>query len=208
MKSWKDYLVCIALVLLTCNAYAQSQTEKDLENLRTWMKKKAAQGDSLTKAEWPAIRGNFRTKSANLDRSSGNMSLESKEDYNELKTQYKTMEAKHGEQYGEPLNREEAERWKKELTGRTNLKRIKADELRDIYVYFLEGVRGQRAQWSLRDWEYAEHVYLELNNRKQAVLDKLSNSDKLKIAALQVEFNALRKSRDAKDKYEEMRDKG
>lgn len=207
MKDWKVYTVCLSIMLLAFNAQAQSQIEKDLESFRTWMRTKATQGDSVTKAEWPSIKESFISKTATLDRDSGNMSQQSKEEYSALKSQYKAMEAKYGEEYGQPLKREEAVRWEKELAGRSNLKRIRATELRDVYVYFLEGVRGQRAQWSLRDWEYAEHVYLELNSRKQAVQDKLSNSDKIKIAALQVEFNAIRKSRDAKDKYEDMRDK-
>lgn len=207
MRKSKILIVCLMMVLFAFNAQAQSQLEKDLDSFRTWMNKKASQADSITKAEWPAIKENFKVKTASLDRKSENMAQESKEEYNDLKSQYKAMEEKHEEQYGQPLKREEALRWEKELAGRTNLRRIKPAELRGVFIYFMEGVRGQRNAWSLRDWDYAEHVYLELSNRKQAVLDKLSNGDKIKIAALQVEFNTLRKSRDVKDKYEEIRDK-
>jgi len=205
MKYWRILTVFAGLVFFSLQAQAQSQFEKDLKSLREWMSRKATQADSITRAEWPAIKENFRAKTASLDRNTDEMSEENKREYGELKSQYKSMESKHESQPGQPLNREEAKRWEKELAGRTNLRNIKADELRDVFSYFLEGVRGQRANWSLRDWEYAEHVYLELSNRKQAVLDKLNNGDKIKIAALQVEFNALRKGRDAKDKYEEMR---
>lgn len=207
MRKSKVYVVCLMLVLITFNVQAQSQLEKDLDSFRAWMSKKASQADSITRAEWPAIKESFKTKTASLDRKSESMTQESKEEYNDLKSQYKAMEEKHEEQYGQPLKREEAIRWEKELAGRNNLRRIKAADLRDVFVYFIEGVRGQRHTWSLRDWDYAEHVYLELSNRKQAVLDKLSNGDKIRIAALQVEFNTLRKSRDVKDKYEELRDK-
>lgn len=207
MKGYRVFIVGVVMVFMALSVQAQSQLEKDLESFRAWMIKKASQGDSITKAEWPAIKESFKSKTASLDQNSENMTEESKEEYNELKSQYKSMAARHEEQYGQPLKREEAIRWEKELAGRTNLRSIKPAELRDVFLCFTEGVRGQRADWSLRDWDYAEHVYLELSNRKQVVLDKLSNGDKIKIAALQVEFNALRKSRDAKDKYNEMRDK-
>jgi hypothetical protein len=203
----KVYVLCFIMVLLAFQTQAQSQLEKDLDSFRVWVSKKATQADSITRAEWPAIKENFKAKTASLDQKSGSMSQESKNEYDGLKSQYKAMEEKHDEQYGQPLSRDIAKRWEKELAGRSNLKNIRAAELRDVFVYFMEGVRGQRTGWSLRDWDYAEHVYLELSNRKQVVLDKLTNGDKIKIAALQVEFNALRKSRDAKDKYDEMRDK-
>lgn len=206
MREFRVFIVGFAMVLFAFNVQAQSQLEKDLESFRAWITRKASQGDSITRAEWPGIKESFRSKTDNLDRNTGNMSQESKEEYTELKSQYRLMESKHEEQYGQPLNRAEAVKWEKELAGRTNLRTIKPADLRDVFTYFLEGVRGQRADWSLRDWDYAEHVYLELSNRKQAVLDRLSTGDKIKIAALQVEFNTLRKSRDAKDKYNEMRE--
>lgn len=202
MKKSKFISVLMLILLCVFSVQAQSQIEKDLESLKTWMNKKAAQADSLTKAEWPAIKEGFRSRTTNLDRSSGQLSNESEQEYAHLKATYKVMEQKHEEQYGQPLNRQEAVKWEKELAGRTNLRNIKPADLRHVFIYFMEGVRGQRATWSLRDWDYAEHVYLELSNRKQAVLDNLGTSDKIKIAALQVEFNTLRKSRDARDKYE------
>jgi hypothetical protein len=207
MKVWKASLMCTMLVLSSFYVQAQTQLEKDFESFRNWINKKASQADSTTKAEWPDIKNKFSTKTATLDRNTTSMSPESKDEYDQLKSRFKTMEAKHDGQFGDPLNREEAAKWEKELTGKSSLKKIKADDLRVVYLYFIANVREQRAQWSLRDWEYAEHVYLELGNRKQAVLDKLSNSDKIRIAAMQVEFNTLRKSRDAKDKLNEMREK-
>lgn len=206
IKGLRILVAGFVMMLFGLNAQAQSQWEKDLESLRAWMNKKALQADSVTRAEWPAIKESFKAQTAGLDRNSASMSQESKAEYIELKSQYKVLEGKHEEQYGQPLNRDVAIKWEKELAGRTNLRSIKPAELRNVFAYFMEGVRGQRTAWSLRDWDYAEHVYLELSNRKQVVLDKLGNGDKIKIAALQVEFNALRKSRDAKDKYEEMRE--
>jgi len=207
MMNWRAFVACIAVMLLTLNVQAQSQLEKDLQSFRTWMNRKATQADSVTRAEWPIIKESFKAATSRLDQQADSLSKESKQEYAELKLQYQEMEVRQEGQYGQPLNPAEAIKWEKELAGRTKLSKIKPDELRPVFTYFMEGVRGQKANWSLRDWEYAEHVYLELSNRKQVLLDRLSNGDKIRIAALQVEFNSLRTSRDVQNKYEEMRDK-
>ncbi|WP_187264336.1 hypothetical protein [Pontibacter beigongshangensis] len=183
-------------------AQGKSKLEKDVEDLRAWLIKKTNQADSLTRAEWPAIKEEFFTRTEKLDKEANKLSDSSKKEYGELKSQYRHMEERNEEAYGQPLNREEAARWERELTGANNIKAIRMVDLRDRYVYFMEQVRARRTRWSLRDWDYAEHVYLQLSDRKELVLDALPNSDKMKIAALQVEFNTLRKSRDVKDRLD------
>lgn len=185
---------------------AQSKLEQDLAELRTWMNRKISQGDSITRAEWPSIKQEFKIRTENLDRKSGDLSDKSEKEYNELKADYRAWEAERESSYGQPLSREEASRWEVELAGRKNLNRIRASQMRDVWVHFMEEVRTRRTDWSLRDWEYAEHVYNGLSDRKQAVLHDMSTGDKIKVAALQVEFNTLRKSRDAKDRYQQMRE--
>ena len=196
------------LVLLTFGAQAQSKSklEQDLEDLRTWMNRKASQGDSITRAEWPTIKQEFRTRTQSLEQGTNKMTEQSKQEYSELKTRYRQWEADNEERYGQPLDRETAANWERRLAGTQNIRNLKASQMRDTYTRFMENVRAQRSDWSLRDWDYAEHVYLLLGERKQQLLDQMSNGDKMKVAALQVEFNTLRKSRDAKDLYESMRE--
>ncbi len=203
---WALTLV-LASITFMAQAQTQSQLEKDLADLRAWMRNKANQGDSITRAEWPNIKREFNIKTQNLEQGSSKLSQQSKEEYSSIKTRYRSWEQQNEERYGQPLNREEAARWEKELTGTNNIMHLKANQMRPAFVQFLEAVRGQRSRWSLRDWDYAEHVYLQLSDRKQQVLQQMNNSDKMKVAALQVEFNTLRKSRDAKDLYENMREK-
>ncbi len=209
MKKLVKWALALVLVSITFAAQAQtqSQLEKDLADLRAWMRSKANQGDSITRAEWPHIKREFNLRTENLERGSSKLSQQSKEEYSTLKSRYRSWEQQNEERYGQPLNREEAARWEKELAGTTNIQNLRANQMRDTFIYFMEGVRGQRSRWSLRDWDYAEHVYLKLSDRKQEVLGQMNNSDKMKVAALQVEFNTLRKSRDAKDLYENMREK-
>jgi Spy/CpxP family protein refolding chaperone len=206
----KTLLAALILVLAMSTLGAQAQTksklEQDLEDFRTWMNKRVSQGDSVTRAEWPLIKQEFRAKTQSLERGSSQMTETSKQEYGELKSRYNEWEAEKEERYGQPLNRETAASWERRLAGTNKIGQVKASQLRNTFVRFMENVRAQRSDWSLRDWDYAEHVYLQLSDRKQQVLSQMSNSDKMKVAALQVEFNTLRKSRDAKDRYNHMRE--
>ncbi|EJF08810.1 MULTISPECIES: hypothetical protein [Pontibacter] len=208
MKKLFVAALMLMTVLSTLGAQAQtkSKLEQDLEDFRAWMNKRVSQGDSITRAEWPVIKQEFRTRTQSLDRNSSQMSEASKQEYGELKTRYNEWEAEKEESYGDPLNRETAAAWERRLAGTNKIGQLKASQLRGAFVRFMENVRAQRTDWSLRDWDYAEHVYLLLSDRKQQVISQMSNSDKMKVAALQLEFNTLRKSRDAKDRYNQMRE--
>jgi activator of HSP90 ATPase len=199
-------VVLLAMVTLESSAQTNSKLKQDLEDLRSWMNQKASQGDSITRAEWPAIRQEFRARTRGLEQGSDKMTDESKQEYGELKTRYNHWEAANEEQYGQPLNRKTAAAWERRLAGTNKVGQLKASQVRGAFIRFMENVRAQRMDWSLRDWDYAEHVYLQLTDRKQQLLDQMSNNDKIKISALQVEFNTLRKSRDAKDRYNNMRE--
>lgn len=207
----KKTLLAILTLLLSMNtvdvqAQTKTKLEQDLEDFRSWMNKRVNQGDSITKAEWPVIKQEFRTRTQSLDRNSSQLNEQSKQEYGELKSRYNQWEAENEERYGQPLSRETASAWERRLAGTNKIGQVKASQLRNTFVRFMENVRAQRTDWSLRDWDYAEHVYLQLSDRKQQVLDQMTNNDKIKVAALQVEFNTLRKSRDAKDRYNQMRE--
>lgn len=204
MRKFTNLVLTLLLATFTFGVQAQGQSklERDLEEFRSWMNHKLSQADSVTKAEWPSIKQEFQERTAGLDKNSNNMSAASKKEYGEVKNKYKTLEDQNEETYGQPLNRELARRWEMELTGVSTINSIRPVELRDTFIYFMEQVRDRRDSWTLRDWDYAEHVYLELSNRKQVVLDKMTNADKIKVAALQVEFNTLRKSRTVRDKID------
>jgi hypothetical protein len=199
-------LLLLSLMAFGVQAQSKSKLEQDLENLRHWMNRKATEGDSITRAEWPAVKEEFKVRSKSLEQDSNKLTDQSKQEYGELKSRYSQWEAQNEERLGQPLDRETAASWERNLTGTRNIRNLKAGQMRDAYIRFMDSVRAQRSNWSLRDWDYAEHVYLVLNDRRQQVLGNMTNSDKIKVAALQVEFNTLRKSRDAKDMYNNMRE--
>lgn len=198
------WMLTLVLATVTLGAVqAQSQVEQDLAELRTWMQRRSSQTDSTIRKEWPSVKQEFKSLTSSLNRNTQGLSDESREEYNDIKQRYEGWE-KRNESTPVDLEGKELERWERELTGTANINRIKPAKLRGAYARLLENTRERRRNWSLRDWEYAEFVLGELNSRKAEVLNQLSSGEKIKIAALQVEFASLKRSREAKDAYEHM----
>lgn len=198
----------LALVLATAalgGAQAQSKVEQDLGELRAWMQHRSAQADSTIRREWPSVKQEYRELTYGLNRNTQELSENSQKEYNEMKQRYGEWEERNEREPAVDLDGQELERWERQLTGTTRISRLKPAKMRAAYVQALDRTRAQRSEWSLRDWEYAEFVVGELNSRKAELLNQLNNSDKIKIAALQVEFASLKKGREARDAYEHMR---
>ena len=198
----------LALVLATAtlgSADAQSKVEQDLAEFRAWMQRRSAQADSTIRNEWPNVKQEYKELTSGLNRNTQQLSEGSQKEYKEMKQRYGEWEERN-ESESVDLDGQELEHWERQLTGTTNISRLKPARMRDAYVQALDITRSKRREWSLRDWEYAEFVLGELNSRKAEVLDQLNNSDKIKIAALQVEFASLKKGREARDAYEHMRE--
>ncbi|MCX2740062.1 hypothetical protein [Pontibacter anaerobius] len=203
MKGPLKLLLTAAMALLTFSmAQAQSQLERDLADLRAWMQKRSGQADSTLAAEWPTVKKEFKELTYSLDSNSKKLSEKSRSEYNDYKQRYEAWEERHESELVD-LDGRELERWEREMAGTTNISKVKPVHLRDAFNRALEYTRTYRQDWSLQDWAYAEFVVGELNNRKSEVLDLLNTGDKIKIAALQVEFATLKKSREAKDAYED-----
>ncbi|MEJ8756122.1 hypothetical protein WG947_03880 [Pontibacter sp. H259] len=209
MRTLKKYLLALLFTgtILGTQAQTKSQLDKDLEDLRTWMRKKSTQADSVTRAEWPTIKQEFKTLTSGLDKNTEKLSQESKQEYNQYKSRYSEWEERNELRKAVALDGHELERWEEVMTGTTRIGSIKPADLRNAFIRMTDYTRANRRNWSLRDWDYAEFVFGELNTRKTEVLEKLNNSDKIKIAALQVEMATLKKSREAQEAYNEMREK-
>lgn len=201
----KCLLALVMAVLTFGNVQAQSQLEQDLADLRAWMQRRSSQADSTIKKEWPTVKQEFKELTYSLNRNSQKLSEDSRSEYNGIRQRYEEWEERN-ESVAVDLDGKELERWEREMTGTTNISRLKPVKMYDAYANLLAYTREQRRGWSLRDWEYAEFVFGELNNRKAQVQEYLTNSDKIRIAALQVEFASLKKSREAKDAYQNRRE--
>lgn len=209
MRALRKYLLAILFTgtIVGVQAQTKSQVEQDLDKLRTWMRKKSVQADSVTRAEWPSVKQEYKSLTTTLDKNTEKLSEESKKEYSQYKSRYGEWEERNEIRKAVDLDGRELEHWEKQMTGTTRIANIRPDDLRDAYIRLTDNTRAYRRNWDLRDWEYAEFVFGELNTRKAEVLHKLNNSDKIKIAALQVEFATLKKSREAQELYQDMREK-
>jgi preprotein translocase subunit SecD len=209
MRTLKKYLLAVLFTgtIVGVQAQTKSQLEQDMDNLRSWMRKKSVQADSVTRAEWPTIKQEFKSLTSSLDKNTQKLSDESKAEYSEYKSRYGEWEERNEIRKAVNLEGQELERWEKQMTGTTRIANIRPQDLREAYIRLTDYTRTYRRNWNLRDWDYAEFVFGELNSRKAEVLDKLNNGDKIKIAALQVEFATLKKSREAQELYQDMREK-
>ncbi|WP_242916560.1 hypothetical protein [Pontibacter liquoris] len=208
MKKKTTWLLTLLLAGFTFGAQAQSQSqvEKDLNDFRAWMRQKSGMADSTIRAEWPTVKKEYKEKTYTLDQNTKKLSDSSRAEYATMKQRYQEWEERNETRKAVDLEGRELDRWELEMTGSAQINRIKPAGLRDAFVQALDYTRVNRRNWTLRDWDYAEFVIGELNTRKAEVLDRLNNGDKIKIAALQVEFATLKKGREAKDAYNNMRE--
>jgi arsenate reductase-like glutaredoxin family protein len=204
----KYFLILLFAGTIVCvQAQSQSQLEQDLAELRAWMRKKSVQADSVTRAEWPTVKQEFKQLTAKLDNNTSKLSDKSKEEYKAYKDNYTEWEERNELRQSVNLDGRELERWENAMTGTTRISAIKSENMRNAFIRLIDYTREHRRNWTLRDWDYAEFVFGEMNTRKSEVLDNLNNSDKIKIAALQVEFATLKKGREAQEMYKDMREK-
>ncbi|GAA4314266.1 hypothetical protein [Nibribacter koreensis] len=88
----------------------------------------------------------------------------------------------------------------KELLGDYRLlSQTTPENLKDAYIYFLQQVRDRREVWTLEDWDYANAIYKQLNDREKQLHYDIILRHATKIKALQAEYLALENSADLKD---------
>jgi hypothetical protein len=70
---------------------------------------------------------------------------------------------------------------------------------------FMGEVRAKRQNWSQGDWDYVDHVYGQLNQRKRQLEGQVAGSDRVKIRTLQAEYLTLEGAADAQSLLRNMR---
>lgn len=93
----------------------------------------------------------------------------------------------------------DAKRTEKELLGPYHeTTALTADNLGHAYIIFLENVKARQSNWTENDWNNAQAVINQLNNKYNTIYLLLSVSDKARIKALQTEFKKLQEKGIAK----------
>lgn len=177
-----------------------------LESLRGWMNEKVERGDTAIQREMPGIKEDFRVRSAEIEQNLDSLSVESKAEYARLKERYERWENRQERRLNTPLDRAELDQWEEQLLREfKDIENIAPQDMREAYLTFMGVIRAKRRNWTQSDWDYVDNVYGQLNHRRGQVENQISNSDKLKIRALQAEYLTLEGAADAQSTMRNMR---
>ena|SRR5688572_901369 len=183
-----------------------TKPNEELNEFRTWVNDKTTEADSNASRRWPKVKEEFRTKTAKMETHMDSLSEDSKREYAELKKRYELWEKKQETRTAQPLNETTLAKWRKQLLGEhQDLTTVNGANARETYLLFMGIVRAKKSNWTLTDWDYVDHVYTELNNRKSQIESKIPMTDRLKIKSLQAEYLALEGAADAQDAYENVK---
>lgn len=166
--------------------------EQKIERLRGWLNQKSERADTSIRANWPENRERIRDINADIERNFDSLSTRSKEEYNELKSRYAKWEAEQERRQQQPLKEQEITKWEDQLLREyKDMNTITPNNVREAYMTFMGSVRTKKGTYTQNDWDYVDHVYSKLNQRRRQIEGKMSTGDKLKVRALQAEYLAL-----------------
>ncbi|MER2997733.1 hypothetical protein [Pontibacter populi] len=180
-------------------------TEDKLEKLRSWMNEKADRTDTAIRENWPETKEELRRMNEDIERNFDSLSTESKEEYRRLKQRYETWEARQERRQSQPLDPALVKTWEQKLLrDYQNISTIGPSSIREAYLTFMSEVRIKKRSWTPGDWDYVDHVYSKLNERRGQIEGQISTSDKLKIRTLQAEYLALEGAADTRNMLNEV----
>ncbi|MBD1395586.1 hypothetical protein H9Q13_00270 [Pontibacter sp. JH31] len=180
--------------------------DERLESLRGWMNEKVEKGDTAIKREMPEIKEDFRRRSAEIEQNLDSLSADSKAEYARLRQRYERWESRQERRQNTPLDAAELRQWRELLLREFNeVEAISPQNVREAYLTFMGVVRAKRQNWTQSDWDYVDNVYGQLNQRRRQIEGQMSNSDKLKVRALQAEYLTLEGAADTRSLLQNMR---
>lgn len=177
-----------------------------LEGLRGWMNEKVERGDTAIQRDMPGIKEDFRRRSSEIEQNLDSLSADSKAEYARLKERYERWENRQERRLSTPLDRNELIKWEEQLLREfRDVSTIAPQDMREAYLTFMGVIRAKRRNWTQNDWDYVDNVYGQLNQRRGQIEGQISNSDKLKIRALQAEYLTIEGAADAQNAMRNMR---
>ncbi|WP_240773203.1 hypothetical protein [Pontibacter sp. SGAir0037] len=191
----------------TVSVMKTGKTAQDrLEELRAWMNEKTDRADTAIRADWPEVREKLRERNAQIEQGFDSLTTESKEEYKRLKDRYSQWEERQERRQQTPLDPQKVNQWEEQLLREYAAPgSITTQNVREAYLTFIGAVRTKRQNWSDSDWDYVDHVYSQLNQRRRQLEGNISSGDKLKIRSLQAEYLTLEGTADARSLMRDMR---
>ncbi|WP_245756236.1 hypothetical protein [Pontibacter chinhatensis] len=179
--------------------------ERELEEFRGWLNKQADKGDTAIRREWPQAKEELRRRNAQLEENFDSLSEKSKAEYRDLQRRYRSWEERQDRRMQQPLQAEKVTSWQKDLLREyASIDQLQPAQLREAYLTFIGTVRTKKSNWTQNDWDYVDHVYSQLNDRRRQLEGQISTSDNLKIRTLQAEYLALEGAADTKDMFRDV----
>lgn len=182
------FVLFLFVVLSGCTATREQEIEGDVNEFRSWANMQTSRLEERTEEDWKNTKEEFRRRTSELDRQQDKFSEKIKADYQQIKEDFKARERerdKLSEQYSG------LEQWRQDLLGQyASPAAVNAQNVKRVYVIFMDNVRAMHTTWGEQEWEKAGLVLEELNRRKDA-FDELADEDEVQIKALQMEFTAL-----------------
>ncbi|WP_276497297.1 hypothetical protein [Pontibacter litorisediminis] len=219
-----SFILCLAALLWSCDGRREVEgeegvvttddrdtatvvrsgesAEKELEEFRGWLNKQAEKGDTAIRREWPQVKEELRRRNAELETKFDSLSDKSKAEYKDLQKRYRSWEERQERRMQQPLEATKVTEWREQLLREySDLSQLQPSQMREAYLTFMGTVRTKRSNWTQNDWDYVDHVYSQLNDRRRQLEGQISTSDRLKIRTLQAEYLTLEGAADTKDMF-------
>lgn len=179
----------LCLFMSACTATREQEIEGDVNEFRSWVNAQTNKLEERTEDDWKNTKADFRRRTEELDRKQERFSERLKADYQQIKEDFKARERERDRL----SNRSERlSQWERDLLGQyANGAAISAGNIQLAYSTFMENVRARHKAWSSEDWEMAEEVLEELNQRKES-FEGMADEAEVRIKAMQMEFAALK----------------
>lgn len=184
------------MVLGSCSTTKESDplVQDELKDFRDWVNTQTNTVAERTSQDWKRSKEDFQMRTAELDRKQENFSEEVREEYQTLKDNFNRLAEKEASR---PAQEAALPEWEERLLSTySDYSTITKQNVRDVYIYFMENVRTQHTNWSNDDWDMAKLVLEKLNTRKDAIDDGLETDAEVKIKALEMEFRTLENGAD------------
>ncbi|HSI90901.1 MAG TPA: hypothetical protein VK927_07260 [Adhaeribacter sp.] len=211
-KQFFTLCLIFSACLYGCSDRQEAEIDRDYNEFRTWANQQGDRVETSTEAEWAEIERDYNERVTALDQRQDQMSAESRREYDETKANFQTWTTRNREYVARQQQTEgtgitaASGQWMQTLLGKySDLNSITAANAREVYIAFMENVRANHGKWSDADWDEADKVFDQLDNRVDA-LENVSTKDKTKIGALKMEYRALETGDEAKGTYKSVKD--
>lgn len=187
-------VLLVSLMMSACTATREQEIEGDVNEFRSWVNAQTNKLEERTEEDWKKTKEDFKQRTEELDRKQENFSEKLRADYQQIKADFKAREKERDSM----ANREaQLTKWERDLLGQyANGTALSAANIEQAYQNFMSNVRARNKNWGQQDWEMADAVLEELNQRKEA-FDELPDETEVRIKTLQMEFAALKESETA-----------